>query len=243
MIPASPPEQQKLLALQHLDTAIRQLEHRRAHLPEQQALDEHERTHRKVAGELSRTREELQQAERQQARLEQEINQVEARRKSEEGRMYSGSITSEREVEAIRNELSALKSRKYELEDALLDVMERVEELTKLRATLEQRDQELASATEGLRAARDEAATEIDEQLQQRRAEREQTLTGLDADLVRYYEDLRERKNGLAVTRLQGRTCDGCHLDLTPIEMEETRAQAQRGFTRCPQCDRLLVLD
>ena len=37
---ATPEEQQRLLALQNVDTAIQQLEHRRAHLPEQQALDE-----------------------------------------------------------------------------------------------------------------------------------------------------------------------------------------------------------
>lgn len=242
MIPATPAEQRSLLALQHVDTAIRQLEHRRANLPEQQALDENADTLKRVAAEYASAKDELEKQEFTQQRLEQEIATVDSRRKSEEGRMYGGMITSDRELEAIRNELGSLRGRKNDLEDDLLATMERVEDLTSLVATLEARHSELTGQVAELEQARDEAAKEIDAELAEQRAKRQHATEGLDDDLLAEYDAVRERKGGVGVAQLSKRTCTGCNLDLTVIEMEEVREVAQRGLPQCPQCDRLLVV-
>ena len=235
-------QQRALLALQGIDTAIRQLEHRRANLPEQQALDEHEDTLRKVTTELATSKEELARVERAQARLEGEISAVDSRRKSEEGRMYSGQITSEKELAAIRGELSSLKGRKSDLEDQLLEAMERREELEALLTELSDRREELTGRVAELRGARDEAATDIDAELATRADERRASAGELPDELVATYEALRDRKQGLAVVELQGRTCSGCRLELTAIELEETREQAKGGLPRCEQCERILLV-
>lgn len=242
MIPATSEEQRRLLGLQHLDTAIRQLEHRRADLPEQQALDFNADTLRKVVAEHTTAREESETLERRQRRLEGEVAQVDARRKAEEGRMYSGLITSEKELEALRAELGSLRSRKNELEDTELEVMERLEELTGLLATLDERRTELSGAVEELRVRRDDAAREIDTELAAQAAERDEVAAGIAGDIMELYDDLRARKSGVAVAALEGRTCAGCRLDLTAIELEETRERVEKGLARCPQCDRIIVL-
>ena len=241
MTSATPDQQQQLLELQAVDTAIRQLEHRRAHLPEQQALDDCESTLRKVAGELATAKEELERTEKAQSRLEGEIQTVEARRKSEEGRMYSGQITSERELSAIRAELASLKIRKADLEDQLLDAMERREELESLVDELSGRRKELASESGQLSEARDHAATDIDAELAVRRSERTGQAAGLPDALLALYEQLKGRKDGLAVAELHGRTCQGCRLELTATELEDVKAQAKGGMPRCEQCERILV--
>lgn len=241
MTTATPDQQRQLLELQAVDTAIRQLEHRRAHLPEQQALDECEATLRKVAGELANAREDLERTEKAQARFEGEIQTVEARRKSEEGRMYSGQITSEKELSAIRAELGSLKTRKGDLEDQLLEAMERREELESLVEELTGRRKELASQSEQLGEARDHAATDIDAELAERNAERTSLAEALPADLLGFYDQLRQRKDGLAVAELHGRTCQGCRLELTATELEDVKEQAKGGMPRCEQCERILV--
>jgi uncharacterized protein len=242
VIPATPEQQRALLALQQVDTAIRQLEHRRAHLPEQQALDENADTLKRVSLEYASAKDELEQQEFKQKRLDTEISTVDARRKSEEGRKYSGLITSDKELEAVNNELSSLRARKNDLEDDLLETMERVEELQSLVATLEERHGELKGEVDQLTAARDEAAKDIDGELAERRRERETAAAGLDEGLLRRYDTARQRGRGVAVAELSGKTCQGCHLDLTVIELEEVREEAQRGLPSCPQCDRLLVI-
>ncbi|MGH3665429.1 MAG: zinc ribbon domain-containing protein [Egibacteraceae bacterium] len=241
MIPATPAEQRRLLDLQRADTTIRQLEHRRAHLPEQQSLDANADTLGKVRGEHVTAREQLERLAGQQRRHEQEIATVNVRRKSEEGRMYSGQIRNSKELEALRHELTDLRTRKNELEDALLEIMEQVEELDELTATLTQRESELDTQAAELTAARDHAATDIDGELVRLRGERESLAADLSDEVLGYYDELRQRKDGVAVAELQGRTCAGCRLELTAIELEEVGANAKEGLARCEQCGRILV--
>lgn len=242
MIAASPQQQRRLLDLQDIDTSIRQLEHRRANLPEQLALDEARETLDKVNAELATGKERLSTLQRQQARHEHEIATIDSRRKSEEGRMYGGLVSSERELEALRNELSSLKQRKAALEDDLLEIMEQIEELESMVAALTERHGELTAQLPELAQARDQAATDIDAELVEQRARRAEVAGELPEEVVRYYEELRERKQGLAVAPLQGRTCQGCRLELTAIELEEAEERARTGLARCEQCGRILVL-
>lgn len=242
MTTATSAQQQALLALQEVDTAIRQLAHRRAHLPEQQALDAETATRARVRDELATAQSELATATARQEALEEEVRTVETRRKTEDRRMYAGQITSERELAALRGELSALKARKSDLEDTLLEVMERREELEALLVELTQRLSELEASLVELTAARDRAATDIDAELVARRSERAGRVEPLPADLVAFYETLAARKQGVAVAELSGRTCAGCRLQLTAIELEAVRAEAKGGLPRCEHCERILVL-
>jgi hypothetical protein len=230
------------LALQHVDTAIQQLEHRRAHLPEQQALDENSETLGKVSTEYASSKERLARLSAQQRKHEAEIATIDSRRKSEEGRMYSGLIRSEKELEAIRHELGSLKGRKSDLEESLLEIMEQVEDLESLVETLKQRHVELTASVDELTAARDAAAKDIDAELVERRTQRETSTAGIPPEVVQYYDDLRARKDGIGVAELHGRTCAGCRLELTQIELEDVRADAQHSLAKCEQCGRILVM-
>lgn len=242
MIAATPEQQRRLLELQGVDTAIQQLEHRRAHLPEQKALDENAETLAKVSTEYASAKDRLARLSQQQSKHESEVATIDARRKSEEGRMYSGLIRSEKELEALRHEIGSLKGRKSDLEESLLEIMEQVEDLESLVETLKQRHVELTSAVEELTLARDAAATDIDAELEQRRTQRAERTDGIPDEVLEYYDELRGRKDGIAVAALQGRTCAGCRLELTQIELEDVRRDAETGIARCEQCGRILVL-
>jgi hypothetical protein len=242
VILATPEEQRRLLALQEIDSAITKLEFRRSHLPEQKALDSNADTLGKVSTEYAAAKDKLERLSAQQRKHESEIATIESRRKSEEGRMYSGLIRSEKELEALRQEIGSLRGRKSDLEEALLEIMEQVEDLESLVATLKQRHLELTAAVEELTAARDTAATDIDAELAERRAERAASAEGVPAEVLEYYDELRARKEGVAVAELQGRTCAGCRLELTQIELEDVRSDASEGLARCEQCGRILVL-
>ena len=53
--------------------------------------------------------------------------------------------------------------------------------------------------------------------------------------------DLRARFGGVAVARLDGARCTGCHLDLSTAELDAARATPAGQFAACPHCGRLLV--
>ena len=242
MIAATRAQQRRLLDLQRVDTRIRQLRHRRANLPEQKALDERTGLLRAVAGELSAARQRLDRLQRDQRRHERELEVVEARYSSETQRKYSGAITSEKELSALDAELVSMRQRQSDLEDTLLEIMEQREETESLIQTLTAREAELDGEVTSATAARDEAAAALQAELGTRAAERETIAADLPEKVLAYYDDVRARKDGLAVAELQGRTCAGCRLELTTTEMEEVRDRAQRGLARCEQCGRILVI-
>lgn len=241
MISASGGEQRDLLALQQVDTAIRLLEHRRANLPEQHAVDAESELADRVRREFSDARLRAERLRSDARRHEDQIATLEVRRKAEENRMYSGVIQSERELEALRHELSGLRGRRGDLEDSLLEIMEQQEEVESLLETLDARTAELAERLAGLSAVRDTAAGDLTGDLAARREERAAGLAKIPERLVGAYEDLRARKGGTAVAALVGRRCTGCQLELTATELEETRESQARGLATCQQCGRWLV--
>ena len=241
MTNVSPDDQRRLLELQGTDTAIRQARYRRANLEEQQALDDRNALLEQITTDHLAASDELVAVNRRSKRLENEIATVDARRQSEEQRMYSGAIASQREVAALRSELETLAARKSDLEDQLLEAMERQEELTSTVTTLDERRAQLQAEIVPLQRARDEAAANLDRELASQEAVRAELAHQLADDVVRRYDDLRARKDGVAVVELRDGTCQGCFLELSAGELQESRELGVFGLARCVQCGRLLV--
>ena len=55
------------------------------------------------------------------------------------------------------------------------------------------------------------------------------------------YETLRARLKGTGAARLIGSHCDGCHLELSSVEVETIRALPPGEVATCEQCGRILV--
>ena len=55
------------------------------------------------------------------------------------------------------------------------------------------------------------------------------------------YETLRARLKGTGAARLVGSHCDGCHLELSSVEVEKIRALPPGEVATCEQCGRILV--
>ena len=91
---------------------------------------------------------------------------------------------------------------------------------------------------------RDEVAAgqaEIDEELATATAARAAAAAELPAALADRYEKLRARLKGTGAARLIGHRCDGCHLELSAVEVDRIRAMPPDTVVTCDQCGRILV--
>jgi predicted nucleic acid-binding Zn-ribbon protein len=222
-------EQHALLQLQAHDSAIDRLEHRRASLPEDARLAELGDALSAV-GQLTAEREgTLATVQRNQARLEHEIDTVTAKARTEEARAASGRVTSPKELTAIQEEVAGLKRRQGTLEDELLELMEQ-------RETLEGELAELASRREGFTTeqaqvtkARDAALVELDRELEVE-------------ELRALYDQIRSRQGGIGAAALVGNTCQGCRVSISPVELAALRKLPPEEIKRCENCRRILVV-
>jgi predicted nucleic acid-binding Zn-ribbon protein len=236
-------EQRALLQLQAHDSAIDRLEHRRGSLPEDARLAE-------LAGalgavdQLTAEREgTLATVQRDQSRLEHEVDMVTSKARTEEARAASGKVTSPKELTAIQEEVAGLKRRQGTLEDELLELMEQ-------RETLEAELAELATRREGFTTdqtevtkARDAALAEIDRELDGERAARDGVVPGVGEQLRALYDQIRTRQGGIGAAALVGNTCQGCRVSISPVERAAIRKLPPEEIKRCENCRRILVVD
>jgi predicted nucleic acid-binding Zn-ribbon protein len=236
-------EQRALLQLQTHDSAIDRLNHRRGSLPEDTRLAELAEAVAAVDQLTAERQGSLATVQRDQARLEHEIDMVTTKARSEEARAASGKVTSPKELTAIQDEVAALKRRQTALEDELLELMEQ-------RETLEAELAELASRREGFTAeqaevtkARDAALVEIDQELDGERAARDAVLTAVGDALRALYDQIRARQGGVGAAALVGNTCQGCRVTISPVELAAVRKLPPEEIKRCENCRRILVVD
>ena len=235
------PDLHRLLDVQDRDVAIDQLQHRRATLAERAALAENERARRTLTSQLDDLRAQLHEIEREQRKIEDEVAGIDAKAETENKKLNSGTITAPREIQALSDEIDALGRRKRSLEDDEIELMERAEPLA---ADVERLDAEASTAdveAERLRTVIAEQEGAIDTDLADARRERDAAAADLPADLLERYEKLRTKLGGVAVARLEGSQCLGCHVTLPAVEVDVIRHAPADAVVTHEDCGRILV--
>ena len=232
----------QLLELQRIDSRISRLEHLLDELPEQLQLDEVETERREVQAEHDARQLDLERATADLRKLEREVDQLGQRREAEQVRMYSGDITNAKELQSLRAEITSLERRISEHEDAMLEVMERIETAENASAALEEQGSELDGRIAELTAARDDAAAGHLAELGELKVARDRQREVVEDDLMERYDAVRDRLGGgVAVGELREGMCTACRIELPLAEARELRSGPP--LTTCPQCRRLLVVD
>lgn len=239
--PAEATPLERLLAVQDQDTATDQLEHRRANLPERAAVAEHEATVAAVEADRAGQAERRTELDRGLKRLQGEVAALEARIDELTRTLHSGAVTVPRELQALQHEQESLRRRQDHLETEELEIMEELDPLTEELQALATRRGDLE--TEGDRLAEALTASEIgiEEELTLVGQRRAAAIDNLPPDLIETYDTLRQRLGGVAVARLVGSVCGGCHLGLSAVEVDRIKREPADALIHCEECGRLLV--
>lgn len=233
-------QQRSLLALADLDAELTRLKHRATHLPEQQRLVELESQRREVADRLAVVAITLEDLDAQIAKLETEVDTVRQREDRDRGLLNSGEVGDPKQLEELQHELGTLERRQANLEDSLLEVMERREETAsehaREQAALDAVDGDLAAARE----ARDAALAEVEQARTDTAARRAEAAAGIDAELLTTYER-QLASSGIGAGRLQGGRCGACRIELDRGELARMSAAAEDEVMRCEECGAILL--
>lgn len=230
-----------LLDLQSADTALDQLRHKRATLAERAELAAAEASARDLAAQEERTGAARDAVAREQKRLEDEVALLAAKAAAEDKKLYSGTVTAPKELQAIQDEIKALDRRRRALEDDVLVQMEEAEPLDAALDDLRARRAEVDARLADVRTRLAAAETVLDEDIARHEAERGTLVAGLEPSLVREYEQLRKQLGGVGVAKLEGSSCRGCHLQLSAVEVARIRKLDPDTLVHCEECGRILV--
>lgn len=232
-----------LLVVQEHDSATDHLRHRRATLPERQVLARAESASTELAPRLVDARGRRDVVLREVKRLEDEASAVSARAAQVEKTMYSGTISSPKELQAMQADVEQLGRHQRTLEDRELDLMVQQEaldtEVGELEASLAALETEAGVA----RTALAELEARIDAELAREAEARELATADVPADVLALYERCRAHARGVGAARLVGNTCQGCRLTIPATEVDRMRrAGADAPITHCDNCGAILVI-
>ena len=232
-------QQRSLLELADLDAELSRIEHRSGHLAEQQRLEQTQAEHREANDRLASLRLALEDLDAQVGKFESEIDAVRQREDRDRSMLEAGAINA-KQLYDLQHELETLQRRQSSLEDSLLEVMERREELQTQQSSELVEIDALESQLAEAQRARDDVLTAIDQTRHQCVSRRDELTAALDSDLVALYERQRSH-GGPGAGRLQGRRCGACRIEIDRGELARISAAADDDLLRCPECGAILL--
>jgi predicted nucleic acid-binding Zn-ribbon protein len=230
-----------LLAVQDLDTSITQLQHRRDALAETSGLAAVEAELAGLEAERSEVAARRAVLGATQKDLEEQIAGISGRRGAMEQRMYAATSSSSRDLQAMNDEVRRLTERRGELEELELVAMLDQDGVDAELAALRERMAPLEARAAELREQLSHDEVEIDAELASAVGSRAAEAALLPTALSERYETLRARLKGTGAARLIRNHCDGCHLELSSVEVEKIRSLPPGEVATCEQCGRILV--
>ena len=238
---ASPEAQQRLLELADVDAELSRLEHRRRTLPEIAEADQITARDRVLHDEMAAVDAGEKDLAREQGKAEADVEQVRTRIERDRARLDNGQVSSARDLEILQSEIVSLARRQSDLEEIVLDVMERREAAQSRHEALAAETAALAGELETVAGRRDTALAEIAEEAGKAQDRRARVTAEEPADLLALYEKLRAQHGGTGAAALRGGRCQGCHLSLNTVDLNQIRAAAPDEVLRCEECRRILV--
>jgi predicted nucleic acid-binding Zn-ribbon protein len=233
--------QARLLDLQALDAALDRLAHRRATLPELNTIAELDARVRELRdGQVAAETLDSDLA-REQLKAEADVDQVRVRAERDQQRLDAGQVSSPRELENLQSEIASLGKRRSDLEDVVLEVMERRDvaqgQIGLLTSELDEAVAKLQDAT----AQRDAQFGEIDTESSATTTARAAVVPDISGELLALYEKIRASSGGVGAAALHRGRCEGCHLTLGPADLGRLRDAPADSVERCDECRRILV--
>jgi predicted nucleic acid-binding Zn-ribbon protein len=232
-------QQLSLLELASVDAELARLAHRAGHLAEQDRYDAVQAEHREANDRLAVLSIALEDLDGQVAKFESEVDGV-RQREDRDRTLLAGGTTDSKQLVDLQHELETLERRQASLEDSLLEIMERREQLQGEQAAQLSRIDELQSDVSTAQYTRDDALVELDQAKHRGVSRRDQLVSSLDPDLLAMYERQRAR-GGAGAGLLQARRCGACRIEIDKGEMARISAAPEDEVLRCPECGAILL--
>ena len=210
-------------------------------MPATQRLTELGEQRSQVSSRIAVQRTEVDDMSAEIRKAESDVAQVRTRRERDQKRLDTGAVTSAKDLEGLQREIVSLDRRISALEDAELEVMERMEAAQADQLQAEKELAALDAEMAGVASTRDGELGEIEAEAADLRDERDRAAATLPPDLLALYERVRGQHDGVGAAALRQHRCEGCRLELNAADLREIAAAPEDEVLRCPECNRLLV--
>ena len=228
------PDLQHLIHLQEIDTALDRARRRIADIPSLQQALEARAAERAAAVQAVQDRIAATAASRRD--VEKEVAGVQARLSKYKDQLMA--VKTNKEYQAMQNEIATAEGLVRSNEDRLLDLMEVSEreaaELKAAEAAMKTQEAAIASEHQALGLEK----TEQESALERLNAERAAVAALISKEVMAIFDRVAHGRKGIAVAEARDGLCTVCHVRLRPQVFNEVRRNAT--IVQCDSCTRIL---
>ena len=167
-----------------------------------------------------------------------ELEDLNGKAKRSSDRLYSGNVTNPKELEDLQSEIKSLERRREALEDDILETMVFVEDAEGEKLAAEEVLFNIEAEREVSMVHLAKEQNELALSLHHLTQDRKNMAVTIDAKALDDYENLRQRKNGVAVAKLRVNQCQSC---FTTCSSSKEKKVEEGEMVFCGGCGRMLV--
>jgi uncharacterized protein len=223
-----------LWELQKIDLGLKSINDEKDRYPkEMKKLDEKQKVERE---RIEKDREKIESLEKTRRQKEGQLNLEQEKIKRAEGKMVE--VKTNKEYQALLSEIDAIKEANNRMEEEILRIMDEIDEL---KGDLSKREKDVGATLEKIEAERKKLQEKMarDEKVWDGQMERREILSKqIESKLVKLYNTLKEKRQGVGVVGVKHETCQGCFVNVPPQMFIEV--QKNNALVRCPHCNRIL---
>lgn len=234
---ASHQQQETLLELSQIDLQIRRNHIATDSLINGTEIESARAELMKLSETLLNERNALDALEIDLSRAAQDLALVEDRINKDNQRLEQSS--NQKDIQGIQHELVSLAKRKDTLEDAELELLDRVEAQKSQVESISAEREAAQSLLASLEAAQASELAKLKSGAMLLAEDRVRALANLSEELGAHYERLKAR--GAGVGRFSGISCGACGMTMTGASLDEVRATPMDELAHCAECNGILV--
>ena len=223
-----------LVELQNITAEIHELMRRKVDLPK----------------EINRIEDELVAIEKEQEDNNQQLEALKAAHKAKETVLNNGidnarkarsrllEVKTNKEYEATLKEIDTINEKNSNIEDEIIHMLD---EIDRAGTDLKEKENETArrrvACETNLRKMREEQNS-IDSTLENVLQKRDKSRSRIKVNILKRFDIIQDRRNGLAVVSVWKEVCSGCHMNIPPQMYNEL--QKNNDLIVCPHCGRII---
>lgn len=225
----------KLFRLQQVDSQLDQVKSRLSEIERLLADDEVINEANKTLENAKKTRD---LAQKEVTKSEDEVKAWQAKLKENQDNLYGGKVRNPKELQDLQLEADSLSRHLQTLEETELEKMVALE-ANQASIDEAQKALEAALAQQGVeQRTLGSEQNKLSAEAQRLEEERSADLNNIPAEDLKMYEGLRTIKGGLAVAKVQNKTCGACGAELSASLAQAARSPNE--LARCDNCKRIL---
>jgi len=138
-------------------------------------------------------------------------------------------------------EIEATKRANSSRDEELLAVLSRYEELDKRLSDLRAEVEEVGGRYRERMVDIEARMSKFDQEISTLLSKKTEIASRIDASLVRRFEMIFERRDGVAIVPARDHSCTGCHMNIAPQLFN--LLQRDDRIHSCPNCNRILYFE